>query len=127
QDSGGDAPLRAHVRTDLCVGIGACVAACPETDAITLRGKLARVNPERCKGHGECVSACPVSAITLARGAAANRVVVPALDRHFQTTVPGVYIVGELGGRGLIKNAINEGKIAIEHVRATRPASPSSH
>jgi putative YpdA family bacillithiol system oxidoreductase len=30
--------------------------------------------------------------------------------------VPGLYIVGELGGRGLIKNAINEGKIAVERI-----------
>ena len=126
-ESGGDAPLRAHVRADMCVGVGACVAACPEPEAITLRGKLAVVNPERCKGHGECVKACPIGAITLARGAAANRVVVPALDIHFQTNVPGIYIVGELGGRGLIKNAINEGRIAIEHIRATRPRAPSAH
>jgi thioredoxin reductase (NADPH) len=112
-----DAPLRAHIRADMCVGVGACVAACPETDAITLRGKLALVNPERCKGHGDCVRACPVGAITLARGAAANRVLVPDLDAHFQTNVRGLYIVGELGGRGLIKNAINEGKVAVEHIR----------
>jgi putative YpdA family bacillithiol system oxidoreductase len=34
----------------------------------------------------------------------------------FQTNVPGLYIVGELGGRGLIKNAVNEGKIGVENV-----------
>jgi putative YpdA family bacillithiol system oxidoreductase len=49
-------------------------------------------------------------------GSAVNRVRVPLLDENFQTNVPGLYIVGELGGRGLIKNAINEGKIAVEHV-----------
>ena len=114
------APLRAHVRNDMCVGCGACASACPETGALTMRGKLAVIDPALCKGHGECARACPVGAISMARGAAVNRVVVPALDAHFQTSVPGLYIVGELGGRGLIKNAVNEGKIAIEHVADTR-------
>ncbi|HEU4993224.1 MAG TPA: NAD(P)-binding domain-containing protein [Gemmatimonadaceae bacterium] len=127
EDTDTGAPLRAHVRSDVCVGCGACVSVCPEAGAIAMRGKLAVVDGNRCKGHGECAQACPVSAITMARGAAVNRVVVPALDAHFQTNVPGLYIVGELGGRGLIKNAINEGRIAIEHVHATRPtrAAPS--
>jgi thioredoxin reductase/Pyruvate/2-oxoacid:ferredoxin oxidoreductase delta subunit len=120
----GEAPLRAHVRMDICVGCGACAHACPEPGAITVRNKLAIVDAALCKGHGECVEACPVQAVTLSRGAAANRVVVPALDAHFQTNVPGLYIVGELGGRGLIKNAINEGRIAIEHVAATRAPHP---
>jgi thioredoxin reductase len=85
-----------------------------------MRGKLAVIDADRCTGHGECATACPVGAIAMARGAAVNRVVVPLLDAHFQTNVPGLYIVGELGGRGLIKNAVNEGKIAIEHVHAVR-------
>jgi thioredoxin reductase len=111
-----DAPPRALIRADLCVGCGACVAACPEPGAITMRGKLAVVNPSRCKGHGECIPACPLGAITVARGSAANRVVVPEVDANFETSVPGLYIVGELGGRALIKNAVNEGRVAAEHV-----------
>ena len=44
--------LRALVRADMCVGCGTCVASCPETGAITLRGKLAVVDDALCKGHG---------------------------------------------------------------------------
>ena len=111
-----NAPPRALIRADLCVGCGVCVAACPEPDALTMRGKLAVVDATKCKGHGECVAACPLGAISVARGTATNRVVVPEVDANFETSVPGLYIVGELGGRALIKNAVNEGRVAAEHV-----------
>jgi len=108
--------LHAIVRGDLCVGCGTCAAACPEPGAIALQGKLAVVDTGLCKGHGDCVGACPIGAIALGAGASVTRVTVPQVDANFETNVPGLYIVGELGGRGLIKNAINEGKIAVEHV-----------
>jgi putative YpdA family bacillithiol system oxidoreductase len=109
-------PLHAIVRTDVCVGCGTCVAACPEPGAIRLEGKVATVDRAICVGHGKCAEACPVGAIVLTRGAAVQRVEVPDLDAGFESSVPGLYIVGELGGRGLIKNAINEGKIAVERI-----------
>jgi thioredoxin reductase (NADPH) len=109
-------PPRALVRADLCVGCGVCVGACPEPGALTMRNKLAVVDPGLCKGHGECVAACPLGAISVVKGNATNRVVVPDLDANFETSVPGIYIVGELGGRSLIKNAVNEGRVAAEHV-----------
>jgi thioredoxin reductase/ferredoxin len=119
------ATLRALVRADMCVGCGTCVASCPEAGAITLRGKMAVVDDALCKGHGECVRACPVGAISMNSGSAVNRVRVPLLTESFETNVAGLYIIGELGGRGLIKNAINEGKIAVEHI-ATRVAQEPS-
>jgi thioredoxin reductase/Pyruvate/2-oxoacid:ferredoxin oxidoreductase delta subunit len=117
--SGGDdssSPPRALIRADLCVGCGVCVGVCPEPGALSMRNKLAVVDPGLCKGHGECVAACPLGAISVVRGNATNRVVVPDLDANFETSVPGLYIVGELGGRSLIKNAVNEGRVAAEHV-----------
>ena len=113
--------LRAMVRADICVGCGTCVAACPEAGAITMRGKLAVVDDALCVGHGECVGACPVGGISVNAGTAVNRVVVPDLDGAFQSNVRGLFIVGELGGRGLIKNAINEGKIAVEQITKELP------
>lgn len=117
--------LHAMIRADRCVGCGTCVAACPEPNALKLVGKVAIVDPVLCKGHGDCVKACPVGAINLSAGQAVQEVEVPEVNACFESNLPGLYIVGELGGRGLIKNAINEGKIAIEeavrHLRACHP------
>jgi len=104
------------VRADICVGCGTCVAACPETGAIRLEGKRAIVDRALCVGHAACVAACPVNGIVMTAGEAVQRVEVPLLDTSFQSVVRGLFVVGELGGRGLIKNAINEGKIAIEQI-----------
>jgi thioredoxin reductase len=79
-------------------------------------GKLATVEKSLCKGHDKCVEACPVGGIVLATGSSVHRVEVPLVDTDFESNVPGVYVVGELGGRGLIKNAINEAKVAVEHI-----------
>ena len=124
-DGAGDrGALHAVVRADRCVGCGTCVDACPEPGAIALSGKLAMVDKGLCAGHAECVAACPVGAIAVSGGAAVQRVEVPEVDAAFRTNVPGVYVVGELGGRGLIKNAVNEGKIAAEAVAAELATAP---
>ncbi len=122
--AGGGGEPRALVRADQCVGCGTCVDACPEPGAITMRGKLAVVDDARCRGHGDCVAACPIGAISVTTGAAVNRVSVPNVNAHFETNVPGLHVVGELGGRGLIKNAINEGKMAVEHITRRLAAEP---
>ncbi len=113
--------LHAIVRADMCVGCGTCVDACPHPGAIQMVHKLAVVNTERCEGAGSCVAACPVGGIALTSGASVQRVEVPHVNVNFESNVPGLYVVGELGGRGLIKNAVNEGRLAIEHVAKELP------
>lgn len=119
--AGGRASEREHavVRADVCVGCGTCVDACSIPGAIALVGKRALVDGARCAGNGDCVEACPTGALFMSTGDAVQRVEVPEVDASFQTTIPGLYIVGELGGRGLIKNAINEARIAVEHLART--------
>ena len=122
--------LHAVVRADACAGCGTCVDACPEPGALSIVDRVAHVNLAACKGHADCVTACPVGAIFVTSGAAIQVVEVPDLNEHFESRqVPGLYVVGELGGRGLIKNAINEGKLAMEHVAVALerggPADPA--
>jgi thioredoxin reductase/Pyruvate/2-oxoacid:ferredoxin oxidoreductase delta subunit len=119
------APLHAIVMADKCVGCGTCVAACPEPGAIALVHKIARVNLDLCLGHASCAAACPVNAIVVTSGAAVQTVEVPDLNHQFESaSVPGLYVAGELGGRGLIKNAVNEGRLAMEGVAASLRDDP---
>lgn len=100
-----------------CIGSGACVRACPEKGVLAVvRGQAVLVNPLACVGHSACVDACPVDAIKVVFGTAKRGVELPKIDRNFQTTREGVYIIGELGGMGLIRNAVLQGRQAADHV-----------
>jgi thioredoxin reductase/ferredoxin len=97
-----------------CLGCAACVRACPEKKILgIIDGKAALIEPSMCVGHGACATSCPTDAITLVFGTATRGVDIPLLSPEFETTVPGVFIAGELGGMGLIKNAIEQGRQAI--------------
>ncbi len=112
-------PDTIHPVIDLerCIGSGACVAACPEKQVLgVVHGQARLLNPLACIGHSACVSSCPVEAIKLVFGTAERGVELPLLDPSFQTTRAGVYVVGELGGMGLIRNAVSQGKQAADHV-----------
>ena len=103
-----------------CIGCGACVRACPEQDVLGLVGRVATlVEPWACVGHGTCFAACPTDAIRLVFGSPARGIEVPVLGPGGETSVPGIYIAGELSGLGLIRNAIDQGGAAIAHLAAT--------
>jgi thioredoxin reductase/ferredoxin len=102
-----------------CLGCGTCVPACPEGEVLGLvAGKAELINPANCIGHGACKDACPRDAITLVLGTETRGVEIPALEPNFETNVPGLFVSGELGGMGLIRNAIEQGRQAIDSIRA---------
>lgn len=112
-------PVSLHpvIDANSCIGTGACVAACPEKDILgLLNGKAATINASRCVGHGACFHACPTQAITLVIGTEARGVDLPHIKPTFETNVPGIYIAGELGGMGLIRNAVEQGKQAVQDI-----------
>lgn len=97
-----------------CVGCGSCVDACPENQVLGLINlKAELIAPSHCIGHGACATACPESAIDLVFGTETRGVEIPDLSTDFETSVPGIFIAGELGGMGLIRNAIEQGKQAM--------------
>ncbi|MFQ5335430.1 MAG: 4Fe-4S dicluster domain-containing protein, partial [Flavobacteriales bacterium] len=112
-------PVSLHPLIDLntCIKSGACVTACPEKDILGIvRGKATLINASHCIGHGACFHACPVEAISLVIGTEKRGVDLPHISQDFETNVPGVYIAGELGGMGLIKNAVEQGQAAVESI-----------
>jgi thioredoxin reductase/ferredoxin len=100
-----------------CVGCGACTHACPEGKILGLiDSKAVLVDPAACIGHGACKTACPVGAIELVFGSARRGVDIPMVTSAFEASVPGIFIAGELGGMGLIANAIEQGRQAVKSV-----------
>jgi thioredoxin reductase (NADPH) len=109
--------LHPHIDLSLCCGSAACVTACPEETVIgIIDGKAQVVDPTACIGHGACAAACPTHAITLVFGTEKRGVELPVVSPQFETNVPGLFIAGELGGMGLIRNAIKQGVEAIDAI-----------
>jgi thioredoxin reductase len=100
-----------------CLGSGACVKACPEGAIGIIKGKGHLVKPAVCIGHGACAASCPHDAITLVFGTAKRGMDIPQVNPNFETNVPGLYIAGELGGMGLIRKAVEQGRQAMDSIR----------
>jgi putative YpdA family bacillithiol system oxidoreductase len=106
-----------HIDTTGCLGCGGCTTVCPEGDVLALiGGKSALVNGYKCIGHGLCAEACPVGAITMVLASPSMAADMPRLTPEYETSVPNLFIVGELGGLALIKNAVNQGRDCMDTI-----------
>jgi thioredoxin reductase (NADPH) len=114
------ASLHPIVDPSKCLGCGACVKACPEQPLHQvlglIGGKAVLVGPTDCIGHGACKTVCPFDAITLVLGTEKRGIDIPVLKPNFESNVPGLYVAGELGGMGLIKNALTQGQQALQAI-----------
>jgi len=103
-----------------CTGCGACIAVCPEQPFHKvlglIHGKAELISPTECIGHGACRTACPHGALKLVFGTETRGIDIPHVRPNFETNIGGIYIAGELGGMGLIRNAIEQGRQAVESV-----------
>src|SRR6202142_4353800 len=119
-----DAPkgLHPHIDATYCIGCGTCTAVCPEGDVLAmLGGKAVIANGQKCIGHSLCAEACPVGAITMVMASPSMGANLPQLTAEYETSVPNLFIVGELGGLALIKNAINQGRDCADTIAARIP------
>ena len=112
-------PVSLHPYIDLgtCIGSAACISACPEKDILGIvGGKATVINASNCVGHGACFHACPVEAISLRIGTEKRGVDLPHVNENYESNMQGIFIAGELGGMGLIKNSVEQGQLAMENI-----------
>jgi thioredoxin reductase len=112
-------PVSLHPVVDVnsCIQSGACIRACPEHDILGIKnGKATVINASQCIGHGACFHACPTQAISLHIGTEKRGVDLPHVNQYFETNMKGIYIAGEIGGMGLIRNAVEQGKQAVDNL-----------
>lgn len=106
-----------HIDVSHCIGCQACTSVCPEGDVLGMvGGKAALLSPQRCIGHGLCAEACPVGAIQLVLTSPGVTADLPFLTAEYETSVPNLFIAGELGGLALIRNAVQQGRDCIDAI-----------
>jgi len=114
-----EGPRAQHPQIDVshCIGCQSCTSVCPEGTVLAMvGGKAAIVNGFRCIGHSLCADACPVGAITMAMAGPSISADLPFLTPEYETSVPNLFIAGELGGLALIRNAVNQGRDCIDTI-----------
>ena len=117
--------LHPYINLNTCIGSAACVSECPEKDIIGIaNGKATLINSSNCVGHGACFHACPVEAISLRMGTESRGVDLPHVNQNFETNIKGIYIAGELGGMGLIRNSVEQGQQAIDSIVKSKKPNP---
>lgn len=116
--------LHPYIDLNTCIGSAACITDCPEKDILGITdGKATVINTTNCVGHGACFHSCPVEAISLRIGTESRGVDLPHVNENFETNIKGIYIAGELGGMGLIKNSVEQGQQAIESLLKNKKRS----
>src|ERR1017187_8873912 len=113
-----------HIDINYCIGCATCTTVCPEGDVVAmLGGKAAIVNGYKCIGHALCAESCPVGAITMVMATPSMSADMPYMTPEYETSLENLFIIGELGGLALIKNAVNQGRECVDTLIRRRAAS----
>ena len=108
-----------HIDSTACIGCATCTMVCPEGDVLGMvGGKAMIINGYKCIGHSLCADACPVGAITMVLAKPGVGGDLATLTPEYETTIKNLFIIGELGGLALIKNAVNQGRKCIDTIKA---------
>ena len=108
--------------SDRCIGCHACVDACPHDVLAIVDGRAAVIAADQCMEDTSCQVVCPVNpkaCIVIKTTKKIRSAPAPTRDAAtYVTNVPGCYIIGDVSGVPLIKNAVKEGAEVIEHIAA---------
>ena len=108
------------INDDRCTGCDACVAVCPTNVLDLVENKSRVLRFQDCIQCEACMWACPTSALVMhPEGTEPPAYRMPDLDEFYQTRIPGQYLIGEVAGKPLVKNAANLGRAVVEHMLAT--------
>ncbi|HEU4388006.1 MAG TPA: NAD(P)-binding domain-containing protein, partial [Blastocatellia bacterium] len=118
----------------LCIGCHACVEACPHDVIAIVNGVANPVAPDQCMEDTGCQVECPTSpkacvVINTTKPIPSRK--VPSRNQKLMTNVEGIYMVGDVSGVPLIKNAINEGgqviDLVLDDLQHEGPASSAQY
>ncbi len=111
-----------------CIGCQACVDACPHDVLAIVDGTAAAVAPDLCMEDTACQAECPVNpkaCIIINTAKEVRSMPTPTRDGSTcETNVPGCYIIGDVSGVPLIKNAVKEGAQVIAYIASELAGAP---
>lgn len=116
-----DGPAYPHpvINAATCIGCHGCVDACPHDVLAIVNGVSTPIALDQCMEDTSCQVECPTSpksCIVVNTKKEIPLRKVPKRDNRFQTNVPGIYLIGDVSGTPLIKNAIEEGAGVVENI-----------